>query len=194
MEAEEQRSGHTGGGDMKKSITFITIILLALAVGPLASYAGEYQISAPVTHSRDFEKMKELVGVWEGKTDMGKGMQQLTITYELTSASNTIVERFAAGTPHEMVTVYHDYKGKLSMTHYCSLGNQPHMELSNPGENNMTFVLSKKTPGLASLNETHMHALTIAFDNKDSITSTWTLYDKGVKKNDDVVKVARTKM
>src|SRR3990172_2322975 len=49
MEAEEQRSGHTGGGDMKKSIAFITIILLALAAGPLASYAGEYQISAPVT-------------------------------------------------------------------------------------------------------------------------------------------------
>ena len=80
------------------------------------------------------------------------------------------------------------------MTHYCSLGNQPHMELRNPGGNPMTFVLSEKTPGLASLNEMHMHALTIAFDNKDSITSTWTLYDKGVKKNDVVVKLARTKM
>jgi hypothetical protein len=179
---------------MKKSITFITIILLALALGPLASYAGEYQMAAPVTHSRDFEKMKDLLGVWEGKTDMGKGMEQLKVTYELTSAGNAIVERFAAGTPHEMVTVYHDYKGKLTMTHYCSLGNQPHMELRNPGGNPMTFVLSEKTPGLASLNEMHMHALTIAVDNKDSITSTWTLYDKGVKKNDVVVKLARMKM
>jgi len=179
---------------MKKSITFITIILLALAVGPLASYAGEYQMNAPATHSRDFEKMKELIGVWEGNTDMGKGMEQLKVTYELTSAGNAIVERFAAGTPHEMVTVYHDYRGKLAMTHYCSLGNQPHMELMNPGENNMTFVLSIKTPGLASLNEMHMHALTIAVDNKDSITSTWTLYDKGAKKNDVVMKLARTKI
>ena len=178
---------------MKQIITIISIILLALALGSLASYGGEYQMGAPVTHSRGFEKMKEFVGVWEGKTDMGKGMQQLTITYELTSAGNAIVERFAAGTPHEMVTVYHDYKGKLAMTHYCSLGNQPHMELSNPGENNMTFVLSIKTPGLASLNEMHMHALTIAFDSKDSITSTWTLYDKGVKKSDVVVKLARIK-
>jgi len=179
---------------MKKSITFITIILLALAFGPLASYAGEYQMAAPVTHSKDFEKMKELVGVWEGKTDMGKGIEQLKVTYELTSAGNAIVERFSAGTPHEMVTVYHDYNGKLAMTHYCSLGNQPHMELSNPGGANLMFILSKKTPGLASLKETHMHALTIAFDNKDSITSTWTLYDKGAKKNDVVVKLARTKI
>ena len=179
---------------MKKSITFITIILLALALGSLAAYAGGYQMGAPITHSRDFEKMKELVGVWEGKTDMGKGMEQLKVTYELTSAGNAIVERFNAGKPHEMVTVYHDYKGKLAMTHYCSLGNQPHMELSNPGGANLMFILSEKTPGLASLNETHMHALTIAVDNKDSITSTWTLYDKGVKKNDVVVKLARTKM
>jgi hypothetical protein len=93
-----------------------------------------------------------------------------------------------------MVTVYHDYAGKLVMTHYCSLGNQPHMELMNPGENNLSFVLSQTAPGLISLNEMHMHALTIALDGKDSITHTWTLYDKGVKKSDVVVKLARTKM
>jgi hypothetical protein len=34
----------------------------------------------------------------------------------------------------------------------------------------MTFILSETTPGLASLNETHMHALTIAVDGKDNIT------------------------
>jgi hypothetical protein len=39
-----------------------------------------------------------------------------------------------------------------------------------------------------------MHSLTIAVDNKDSITQTWTLYDKGAKKNDVVVKLTRTKM
>ena len=179
---------------MKKIVCFITIILLALAFVPPASHAEEHQMGVPVAHSKDFEKMKELVGVWEGKADMGKGMEQLKVTYELTSAGNAIVERFAAGKPHEMVTVYHDYNGKLTMTHYCSLGNQPHMELMNPGENNMTFVLSEKTPGLASLNETHMHALTIAVDGKDSITHTWTLYDKGAKKSDVVVKFTRTKI
>lgn len=179
---------------MKKIVSFTTVILLVLAFAPFASYAEEHKMGVPVAHSRDFEKMKELVGVWEGKADMGKGMEQLKVTYELTSAGNAIVERFAAGKPHEMVTVYHDYNGKLAMTHYCSLGNQPHMELRNPGENNMTFVLSEMTPGLASLNETHMHALTIAIDGKDSITHTWTLYDKGAKKSDVMVKFTRTKI
>ena len=179
---------------MKKIIIFTLIILLALALGSLASYSGEYQMGAPVTHSKDFEKMKELVGVWEGKANMGKGPEQLKVTYELTSAGNAIVERFDAGKPHEMVTVYHDYNGNLTMTHYCSLGNQPHMELRNSGENTMTFVLSEKNPGLASLNETHMHALTIAVDGKDSITQTWTLFEKGAEKSHVVVKLARAKM
>lgn len=179
---------------MKKILSLTILIILVLELSPLATYSGEYKMSPPVTHSKDFEKMKELVGVWEGKADMGKGMEQLKVTYELTSAGNAIVERFDAGKPHEMVTVYHDYNGQLTMTHYCSLGNQPHMELRNPGENNMAFVLSEKNPGLVSLNETHMHALTIAIDGKDSITHTWTLYDNGAKKSDVVVKLARTKM
>lgn len=177
---------------MKRLASFAIIIILGLISGPMAAYSGEYQKGA-VTHSRDFEKMKELVGVWEGKADMGKGMETIKATYELTSAGNAIVERLFAGQPHEMVTVYYDFKGKLGMTHYCSLGNQPHMELMNPGENSMMFVLSKKNPNLASVKETHMHSLTISFDSKDSITQTWTLYEKGKKKSDVVIKLVRTK-
>jgi hypothetical protein len=177
---------------MKKLMAFTIIILLGLVLGPLATNAGEYQKGA-VTHSPDFEKMKDLVGVWEGKADMGKGMEAIKATYELTSAGNAILERLFVGQPHEMVTVYHDFKGKLSMTHYCSLGNQPHMDLMNPGENTMMFVLSKKNPNLASVKETHMHSLKISYDNKDSITQTWTLYEKGKKKSDVVIKLDRVK-
>jgi hypothetical protein len=177
---------------MKKFMPFAVVVLLGLILSPLAATFGEYP-KGSVTHSKDFEKMKELVGVWEGKTDMGKGMETVRATYELTSAGNAIVERLFAGLPHEMVTVYYDFDGRLTMTHYCSLGNQPHMELRNPGENNMVFVLSEKSHGLSSVNETHMHALRISFDNKDSITQTWSLYEKGEKKSDVVIKLARTK-
>ncbi len=177
---------------MKKLISFALMVFLGLVLGPLAANSGEYKVAA-VTHSKDFEKMKELVDVWEGTTDMGKGTQTIKATYELTSAGNAILERLFVGLPHEMVTVYHDYKGKLTMTHYCSLGNQPHMELMNPGENNMLFVLSEKNHGLSSLNETHMHALKISFDSKDGITHTWSLYEKGEKKSDAVIKLSRIK-
>ena len=177
---------------MKKLVSFTIIILVGFVLGILTANAGEYQ-KAPVTHSSDFDKMKELVGVWEGKADMGKGMETIKATYELTSAGNAIVERLFVGQPHEMVTVYYDFKGKLGMTHYCSLGNQPHMELMNPGEKTMMLVLSKKNPNLASGKEAHMHSLNISFDNKDTITQTWTLYEKGKKKSDVVIKLVRAK-
>jgi hypothetical protein len=179
---------------MKKVLVFAIALVVGLAIGPFAAVSAEHMMPAPTAHSSDFERMKGLIGAWEGKVDMGNGMETLKVTYELTSAGNAILERFAAGQPHEMITVYHDHSGKLTMTHYCSLGNQPQMELTNPGETTMKFVLSEKSPNLASLNETHMHALTITIDGKDSISHTWTLYDNGVKKSDVSVKLVRTKM
>jgi len=177
---------------MKKLMAITIIILLGLVLAPSAAYSGEYQ-KAAVIHSGDFDKMKGLVGVWEGKGDMGKGMENIKATYELTSAGNAVVERLFVGQPHEMVTVYHDFGGKLSMTHYCSMGNQPHMDLVNPGENTLMFVLSRKNPNLLSVKEAHMHALKISLDGKDSITHTWTLYEKGKKKSDVVIRLVRTK-
>lgn len=174
---------------MKKTLLFTMIILSAVAFGSSA-FAGE-QRGAPVAHSKDFDRMKTLVGVWEGKADTGKGMEPFKVTYELTSAGNAIVEKFAAGQPHEMITVYYDYNGKLVLTHYCSLGNQPHMELMTSGDGAMRFVLSERAPNLVSLQEIHMHAHDIAIDGKNSMTQTWTLYDKGTKANEVAVKLNR---
>ena len=184
----------TGGGTMKKVIYVAMILLLGSAFSSFNAYSDEHRMSTPVTHTKDFEKMKQLVGVWEGNVDTDKGMETLRVTYELTSAGNAIVERFAAGKPHEMVTVYHDFGGKLTMTHYCSLGNQPHMELMGSGGSELVFVLSEKNPGLASLSEMHMHGLRIALEGKDNITNTWTLYDQGVKKSEMKIKLSRIKM
>jgi hypothetical protein len=174
---------------MKKTLLFIVVILSAFAFGSSA-FAGE-KMGAPVAHSKDFDRMKGLVGVWEGNADMGKGVEQFKVTYELTSAGNAIVEKFAAGQPHEMVTIYHDYNGKLVLTHYCSLGNQPHMELTTSGDGAMLFALSEKAPNLVSLQETHMHAHGIVIDGKNSRTQTWTLYDKGAKANEMSIKLTR---
>jgi hypothetical protein len=175
---------------MKKTLLFTIVILSVVAFGSSA-LAGE-KMGAPIAHSKDFDRMKGLVGVWEGKADMEKGPEQFKVTYELTSAGNAIVEKFAAGQPHEMITVYYDYNGKFVLTHYCSLGNQPHMEVTTSGDGPMLFVLSERAPNLVSLQEMHMHAHGITIDGKNSMTQTWTLYDKGAKANEVVVKLTRS--
>ena len=177
---------------MKRFFSLFAITLLSLLLIPLAGYSGEYQ-KGSAAHSDGFEKMKELVGVWEGKTDMGKGPEVIKATYELTSAGNAIIERLFVGHPHEMITMYYDFGGKLNMTHYCSLGNQPHMELTKSAGDSLTFVLSKKNPNLASLKEAHMHMLNIKISDRDHISNTWTLYEKGRKKSDVVVNLVRVK-
>ena len=175
---------------MKKFLPFILALLLGLLLSPPTACFGENH-GAAVAHSKEFEKMRGLMGVWEGTTDMGEGPRAIKVSYELTSMGNAILERLFVGLPHEMVTVYYDFAGKLNMTHYCSLGNQPHMDLMKSGGNTMQFVLSKRHPNLASLTETHMHSLRIAFDGKDRITQTWSLYEDGKKKEDSVITLTR---
>lgn len=179
---------------MKKLLAISAVILLGVALGSPAALSGENPMPGPVSHSADFETMKALVGTWEGSGDMGKGVETFKVTYELTSAGSAILERTFAGSPHEMVTVYHDSGGKLAMTHYCSLGNQPRMEVKKSGTHALDFVLAEKNNGLSSVKETHMHALTITFDGKDAITQQWTLYDKGEKKSGVVLSLKRAKI
>lgn len=177
---------------MNKLFT-IAIVAIAGLVFSTPVWAGE-PMGAPVVHSKDFETMKTFVGSWEGTSDMGKGPEKVKVTYELTSAGNVLLERFAAGSPHEMVTMYYDAGGKLTMTHYCSLGNRPRMELKGSSAGGLEFVLSNTDPGIVSPGEMHMHALKIVIDGRDGITHTWTLYDKGEKKSDVTLKLNRVRM
>jgi hypothetical protein len=67
-----------------------------------------------------------------------------------------------------MVTMFHDKNGKLALTHYCMIGNQPGMLLASSDAKTMKFDFDKNC-GIAPL-ETHMHALTLTFESVDEIT------------------------
>src|ERR1041385_2448086 len=99
---------------------------------------------------------------WKGKEDMGQGVQDVVVTYAVTAGGSAVVETLFPKTPHEMVSVYHDEGGKLTMTHYCILANQPHMKLKASTANSVTLAMSGKD-GIANANEAHMHALAINF-------------------------------
>ena len=73
-----------------------------------------------------------------------------------------IEERFAEGTPMEMLSTYHDVNGKLMMTHYCMLRNQPRMKLVKSTADSLTFDLAP-TPGLNAAKDKHMHGATYTF-------------------------------
>ena len=130
--------------------------------------AGE--TPAPKASSPEFERMKSLVGTWQGKTDMGQGPVDLTVQYRLIASGSVLEEKVFAGTPNEMITMYYDQNGKPAMTHYCMLGNRPGMTLKSSDSKSLKFDFDK-TCGINPRKESHMHALSISFDDGDTITT-----------------------
>src|SRR5258708_228538 len=115
---------------------FLFFALLSLTMLGRLSAA---QPETPYQGSTEFERMKTLVGTWKGKTDMGEGPMDFTVEYRLVSGGSAIEERIFAGAPKEMVTMYHDKGGKLALTHYCMLRNQPGMRLKSSDKKTLKF-------------------------------------------------------
>ena len=150
-----------------KLISYCAMFLLAASVAVRADESAKPQSKKG---SAEFERMKSLVGTWKGKTDMGQGPIDITMTYRLLAGGSVLEEKVFEGTPHEMVTMYYDQAGKLAMTHYCMFGNRPGMLLKSSDDKTIKLDFDK-TCGVDPLKESHMHALTISFDDANTITT-----------------------
>jgi hypothetical protein len=170
-----------------KPLFLLTVLLLALAVKASAAEGGK-----PPQTSPEFDRMKSLVGKWQGKADMGQGPMEFTVEYRLVSGGSVVEERIFAGTPKEMVTMYHDKNGKLCLTHYCMLGNQPGMLLKSADDKTLKFDFDA-TCGVNAGEDMHMHSLSISFDGPDTITQNWRLYDAGKAKDEHPFTLKRVK-
>jgi len=152
---------------MKTQITSYCAMLLLAASCCLNAAEAE----KPKAASAEFEKMKTLVGTWKGTADIGQGPVELEVQYRLIAAGSVLEERVFAGTPNEMVTMYYDQQGKLALTHYCMLGNRPAMKLGKSDGKTLAFDFDGEACCIDAKKEAHMHALTLRFDDADTITS-----------------------
>lgn len=151
---------------MKTRIVTASATLFLAAVATLT--AGNP--SQTRTSSPEFERMKSLVGTWKGVVDMGDGPVEMTSQYRLLAGGSVLEERVFAGTPHEMVTMFYDKDGRLALTHYCIMGNRPAMVLKSADTRSIRFDFDK-TCGINPKKESHMHALTLTFEDADTITA-----------------------
>ena len=146
-------------------MSFCATLLLGSSLGVTADEPVN-----PRQNSPEFERMKTLIGAWKGKTDMGQGPIDITIQYRLLAGGSVLEERVFSGTPNEMITMYFDQGGKLALTHYCMFGNRPGMLLKSSDDKTLKFDFDA-TCGINPAKESHMHALTITFDDADTITT-----------------------
>ena len=148
-----------------KLVSLGAMLLLSASVGICADEPAKAKPGSP-----EFERMKSLVGTWAGKTDMGQGPMEMTVQYRLLAGGSVLEERVFSGTPNEMVTMYYDQSGKLAMTHYCMFGNRPTMMLKSSDAKTIQFDFDA-TCGINPTKESHMHALTISFEDANTITT-----------------------
>jgi hypothetical protein len=140
------------------------------------------------------ERFKQLAGDWTGKGAFnGKEMDNVQIKYKVTSNGTAVVETIGPGTEHEMVTVIHQDGNDLALTHYCALGNQPHMKARIKDDANKVDFEFTGASNLKSDKEMHMHSVTYTFVDKDTLRADWTNYNDGKKAGTAIFELKRKK-
>ncbi len=105
-----------------KHVCLLTLMVMAATAASLQ--AQNTQSSKP--QSPGFEKMKTLVGKWEGKLERSNGETvHLRTQYRVIGGGVSIVEDWIED-DEPMITVYHDKRGNLSAVHYCALAMPRH--------------------------------------------------------------------
>jgi len=155
---------------MKTKITSYFATLLLAATMCLNAEEPAKPSTEAKKGSPEFERMKTLVGTWKGTVDIGQGPVEMISQYRLLAGGSVLEERCFIGTPNEMITMFYDQGGKLALTHYCMMGNRPGMLLKSSDAKTIKFDFDK-TCGINVKKESHMHALTIRFDDADTITA-----------------------
>ena len=158
--------------------TLVFLVMLVSGVTWCGQALAEHSSLTPMP----FDRIKELVGTWQGTKQSLEGQETIIVEYSVTAKGSAVLERFFPGTPKEMVSIYTQDGHELAMTHYCALGNQPRMRTHGPASGNQITLTYVDGTGMRSLDDMHMHELTITLQAVDRMTHEWTLYDKGQKK------------
>jgi hypothetical protein len=157
---------------MRMSIARCSVLLLAaLCLAPAAARAA------------GLDQFKALAGEWTGRMEDGK---PVSCSYATTAAGSCVMETLHTPDHGDMVTMYFMDGSRLTMDHYCSVGNQPRMRAepsaAQAGVVNFKFVSATNLP---SPDAPHMHGLRVHFVDADHFTQEWSMRMKGM---DDVKK------
>jgi hypothetical protein len=154
------------------------LLLLALAVTARAGDKDEPKTPPPPKHPA-LEQLKKLSGEWVALDAEGKPTAQVVTVFRVTAAGSAVHETLFPGTAHEMVTVYHLDGKDLVLTHYCAMGNQPHLKYdpSSP-DKTLRFQFAGGT-NLNPEKDMHMHEGSITLTDDDHVEWSWQGYKDG---------------
>ena len=155
------------------------VLLLVLGGSLCGLWSGQALAEHPSQLPMPFELVKELVGTWQVNKQVLDGQETITVEYALTSRGTAVIERMFPDTSKEMVSIYTQDGHQMVMTHYCTLGNQPRMKTSSPVTGNSITMSYIDGTGMHSLQDKHMHELTLTLIDDRHINHEWTVFEHG---------------
>jgi len=163
---------------MKRTFTVLaTMILVVLPLAHVFAAEGEHEHAAMGASALD--PFKQLAGDWVGKGGAGDQQMDAAVNYRVTASGSAVMETIFPGTPHEMITMYTLEKGALVLTHYCTMGNQPHMRARAGTPANELMFEFVSGAGINPAKDSHMHNARYTFIDADHIHSEWSDWEKG---------------
>lgn len=143
---------------MRPILTLIALVLSGVA--PLMADSDP----APGPDPR-LAFLTSLEGRWISES-VSDDMHDGIFEYRVTAGGTAIEERLMAGSPAEMLTVYHMDGADLVATHYCLLGNQPHYRASRQlDDGTLAFDCDGKPSNAASHADAHIHGWTMTLED-----------------------------
>lgn len=157
-------------------------ILAGVAIALAAAAGAQTQTKA----NPAWEKMKSLVGTWDGR----EGDKPVSATYTLVSNGTSLMESLNGEHDMNMVTMYAPDGDAIVATHYCAMGNQPRMRAAAPGDAkkvDFQFVDATNVHG----DETVMRRLVVTFQDADHLQQAWTARTNGKDQTSEFVYTRR---
>jgi len=155
----------------------------------VSALAGRAQQMAPAKSNPAFEQIKALAGKWQGTSPDGKSVD---VEYQVVSNGTAVMERLHPHDEVEMITMYSADGSRVSVMHYCSVGNQPQMQtepLTAPSPK-IAFHFVRAT-NLASPESGHMDKLTFGLPDGKHLTQEWIFVENGKPTHTEVFSFTR---
>lgn len=169
----------------------ISVICVSCAAMGFAPRFGEEE---PVTSKSALGKMKSLDGEWAAVTDGNHGGGEAKVSYRITSNGTSVMETQFPGTDHEMISMYVLDGEDLHMTHYCAIGNHPHLKLDKKASkpDKLVFQFDGGT-NFDPKKDMHIHGVTFSFKGEGEVEADWEGYMGGKPAGNTIFKMKKAK-
>lgn len=144
----------------------------------LAAVALGVAVDGGQTSGDQFSQLRSLAGTWVGDLD-GDGVDEAEVVYRVTSAGNAVHETMFPGTDHEMVNLFHMDGDDLVMTHYCAVGNQPHLRAVAGGEPNVVHFELVSASNVSGPEQSVMGEAVFTLVDENTLREDWKAFVNG---------------